>query len=161
MDLLGFGNLGELICDRRVGDELGVKEVQLAAQPKLLYTGPVPLPSCLDEWHLANDTIKGSNPPKSTMCFLLMHQDQSLSKREFWMLRENPRFFFLTKPKFALFSISINNWTWENLTLNRFRHSVITCWVFNSPNQQEIYSKLCGQTITQNNRKKKKMIKQN
>ena len=30
-----------------------------------------------------------------------------------------------------------------------------TCWVFNSPNQQEIYSKLCGQTIAQNNRKKK------
>lgn len=47
MDLLGFGNLGELICDRRVGDELGVKEVQLAAQPKLLYTGPAPLPFCL------------------------------------------------------------------------------------------------------------------
>ena len=52
MDLLGFGNLGELdflICDRRVGDEMGVKEVRLATQPKLLYTGPAPLPFCLDE----------------------------------------------------------------------------------------------------------------
>ena len=34
---------------------------------------------------------------------------------------------------------------------------MITCWVSSiSPNQQEIYSKLCGQTITQNNTKKKK-----
>ena len=61
--MLGFGNLGELICDRRVGDELGVKEVQLAAQPKLLYTGPAPLPFCLPENQ--------------------RHQDQNLSKSEF------------------------------------------------------------------------------
>ena len=36
----------------------------------------------------------------------------------------------------------------------RTRIATPTCWVFNSPNQQEIYNKLCGQTITKNNRKK-------
>ena len=100
------------------------------------------------------------------------HQDQNLSKSEFWMLRENPRLFFFLGQNPSLLYFQSQYTTelekskaWRNknqlkyLTLNRFSHSVITCWVFNSPNQQEIYNKLCGQTITQNNRKK--IIKQN
>ena len=96
------------------------------------------------------------------------HQDQNLSKGEFWMLRENPRFFFFffwQNPSLLYFQSQYTNElekskAWRNknqlkyLTLNIFSPLVITCWVFNSPNQQEIYNKLCGQTITKNNRKK-------
>ena len=74
-------------------------------------------------------------------------------------------FFFWQNPSLLYFQSQYTtelekSKAWRNknqlkyLTLNRSSHSVITCWVFNSPNQQEIYNKLCGQTITQNNRKK-------
>ena len=99
------------------------------------------------------------------------HQDQNLSKSEFWMLYwENPRFFFFfwQNPSLLYFQsqytielekskVLRNKSQLKYLMLNRSSHFVIMCWVFNSPNQQEIYNKLCGQTITKNNRKK--MIK--
>ena len=106
-----------------------------------------------------------SLPPKNQR-----HQDQNLSKSEFWMLYwENPRFFFFfffwQNPSLLYFQsqytielekskVLRNKNQLKYLMLNRSSHFVIMCWVFNSPNQQEIYNKLCGQTITKNNRKK-------
>ena len=75
-----------------------------------------------------------SPPPKNQR-----HQDQNLRKSEFWMLRENLRFFFCWQnPSLLYFQSQYTtelekSKAWRNknqlkyLTLNRSSHSVIKC----------------------------------